>query len=82
MKTRVFVQVLSVKEIPSCGRDLHRHSRFAGFEDIFYWTSDVSVFILVVCVFCELFKCNVIAFTLHLRGGVKGIIVKGIIVIV
>jgi hypothetical protein len=34
----------------------------------------------LLCVFCELFKCNIIAFTLHLRG-VKGIIVKGIIVI-
>jgi hypothetical protein len=32
------------------------------------------------CVFCELFKYNVVAFTLHLSGGVKGIIVKVIIV--
>jgi hypothetical protein len=32
-------------------------------------------------VFCEFFKCNIIAFTLHLKGGGggKGTIVKGII---
>jgi hypothetical protein len=35
----------------------------------------------ILGVFYELLKCNVIAFTLHLRGSVKGIIVKGIIVI-
>jgi hypothetical protein len=34
-----------MKAIPSCGGDiLNRHSRVAGFDDIFdYWTLDVSV---------------------------------------
>jgi hypothetical protein len=34
-----------------------------------------------MCVFCEFFKYNVIILTLHLRDGVKDIIVKIIIVI-
>jgi hypothetical protein len=77
VKTRVFVEVLSVKALPSCG-DLHRHSRVAGFNDIIDFGLRIYLFYFS-CVFCELFKCNVIAF--EGGGGVKGVIVKGIIVI-
>jgi hypothetical protein len=54
----------------------------AGFDDIIDFELWMYQFHFS-CVFCKLFKCNVTAFTLHLKGvGVKGIIVKGIIVIV
>jgi hypothetical protein len=81
VKTRVFAQVLSMKAIPPCGGDLlHRHLRVVGFDDIIDFELWMYQFYFS-CVFCKLFKCNVIAFTLHLKGvGVKGIIVKGIIV--
>jgi hypothetical protein len=34
VKTQVFIEVLYVKTIPSCGDLFHRHSRVLGFEDI------------------------------------------------
>jgi hypothetical protein len=44
VKTQVFVEVLSVKTIPSCGDLFHRHSRVAGFDDIIvFGLSDISV---------------------------------------
>jgi hypothetical protein len=70
VKTQVFVEVLSVKTIPSCGDLFHRHSRVPDFEDIIVFGLWIYKFYFS-CVFYELFKCNVIAFTLHLRGGVK-----------
>jgi hypothetical protein len=43
VKTRVCVEVLSVKTIPSCGDLFHRHSRVAGFDDVIvFGLSDVS----------------------------------------
>jgi hypothetical protein len=69
-----------VKAIPSCGGDLlHRHSRVAGFDDIFDFGLEMYQFYFS-CVFCELFKCNTIAFERG-GGGVNGTIVKGFIVI-
>jgi hypothetical protein len=66
-----------MKAIPPCGGDLlHRHLRVAGFDDIIDFELWMYQFHFS-CVFCKLFKCNVIAFTLHLKGvGVKGIIVS------
>jgi hypothetical protein len=85
VKTRVLVEVLSVKTIPPCGGNLfYRHSRVVGSTISLFLDFQIYQFYFSsVCVFCELFKCNVIAFTLHLRGGggVKGRIVKVIIVI-
>jgi hypothetical protein len=45
VKTRVFIEVLFVKTIPSYGGDLfHLHSRVAGFDDIIlFGLSDVSI---------------------------------------
>ena len=68
-----------MKAIPSCAGDhLHRHVQ----ELQALMTSLISDFGCINFMFmfessaeCQLSKCNDIAFTLHLRGGVKGIIV-------
>jgi hypothetical protein len=67
VKTRVFVEVLSMKTMPSCG-DL-----FIDIQDL---QASMTFFIGLrmyqfYCVFCELFKYNVITFTLHLRGVLR-----------
>jgi hypothetical protein len=80
VKTWIFVEVLSVKAIPSCGGDLHRHSRVAAFGDIFYFGLRMYQFYFR----CVCFVNSSNATSLHLRrgGSVKGIIVNSIIVIV
>jgi hypothetical protein len=70
VKTQIFVEVLSVKTIPSCGDLFHRHSRVPSFKDIIVFGLRMYKFYFS-CVFCEFFKYNVIAFMLHLRGVLK-----------
>jgi hypothetical protein len=65
-----------VKAVRSCGGGpfLHWHcSRVARFDDIFYfgfWINS-SLLFFKSSALCQLSKCNDIAFTLHLRGGVQ-----------
>ena len=76
--SRYLLKYWFVKAIPSCGGDhLHRHVQelHASTTSLILDFGCIFFLFLFSLVLSSLSKCNVIAFTLHLRGGVKGKIV-------
>ena len=76
VKTQAIRWSTVVKSIPSCGGDhLHRHVQelHASTTSLILDFGCIFFLFLFSLVLSSLSKCNVIAFTLHLRGGVKGI---------
>jgi hypothetical protein len=82
VKTRVLVEVLFVKTISSCEGDLHRHSRFTGFNDIFLLDFRcINFYFNSVCFVNSSNATSLYCIHVAFHGGVMGIIVKVIIII-